>query len=101
VAADDVALQFYPAFVRPIYSDETPMAGDRLRWLGCVIGRQLDRRLSAGEFFAELAIYFARDMGDGFLRFVLATIVHKGRFGPIEDGFVDRIARPARAGSLN
>ena len=101
MAAEDVALQFYPSFVRAIYADDKPWLVIGFDgWAVSSVGSWEDD-YRQGAFFAELAICFARDMGEGFLRFVLATMVHKGRFGPTEDGFIDRIARAARAGSLN
>lgn len=58
--------------------------------------------VDSGEWFARLAINVARqfDMPE-LIAFILRDMTEAGSFGPLEAGFIAKVARAAKNGSMN
>jgi hypothetical protein len=92
----------YPVFVQPIMCPNNKQVIGLDGW--CVYpGGNWAEDFQVGGFYADDAVFWSRLMGPGFLKMVLCSLVAKGgtKFGGLELGFLDRIARYANAGSMN
>jgi hypothetical protein len=100
---EDVESHCYPVFVQPIMCPDNPrMVCGLDGWRVSPTGNWSDD-FQTGSWFADDAVFWSRLMGPGFLKLVLCSLASKGgtKFGGLELGFLDRIARYANAGSAN